>query len=124
MLDRCPICREYIIFDYHKCKPCFYVFRDQDDLSQYLGSGEPRKRFATDYEEAAISYCDSDYENPNEFERMLVISQKDWYDCNEEEIDWENDEEFEKLMKTTISKCKKFYMESEIVRNFYAKEIE
>jgi hypothetical protein len=118
--EKCPICKEYG-WPSHVCKPKFVVFRDEDDLWGAINySGDPYSVYASDEESAAVKYCESDYEMPNDLE-VLVISLNEWYNLTEEV----NDEtDVDSLASLILSKCKKFEMESEIVRNFWAREID
>ena len=123
-LDKCPICGEYD-FGHHKCKPAFYVFRDEDDIYGYFSySSDPKAYYASDEESAAIEYCEHDYEMPSELE-VIVIKQKDWYDIEMKfsERDDNGECDADGFLEDILLNSKKFSMESEIVRNFYATEI-
>ena len=117
--EKCPICKEYGWLP-HTCKPAFVVFRDEDDLWSSINySDDPKTFHASDEESAAIKYAESDYELPNDFE-VLVLSLKEWYDLTEEV----NDEtDVDVLASLIVEKCKRFEMESELVRNFWANKI-
>ena len=117
---KCPICHEYGFMP-HTCKPTFFVFRDSDDLWESIGDSSIKRVFASDKEQAAIEYCESDYEIPSDLD-VTVISTKDWNDIidesDEEDLDNDRDTVYEKL----LTKCVKFAMESEMIRSFHAAE--
>ena len=79
---KCPICHEYGFMP-HTCKPTFFVFRDSDDLWESIGDSSIKRVFASDKEQAAIEYCESDYEIPSDLD-VTVISTKDWNDIIDE----------------------------------------
>jgi hypothetical protein len=126
MSDKCPICGEYQLFRIHTCNPSYFVFIDDNDsIYSYLGCGyDPKYWYASDHETAAVKYAESDYEFPGDF-AVFVIETKVWFYIMEknETMDWDDEKELERLEQIVISKSKKFEMESEIVRNFYAHEI-
>jgi hypothetical protein len=116
--DKCANCGEYAWTSNHKCKPLWYVFRDEDEIYSDLKYDLSSRHYrATDAEEAAISFCESNWEMPDELE-LLVMSA---YDYENMVFDYQsNPEEIDKNVDVILESCIKFSMESEIVRNFYA----
>jgi hypothetical protein len=122
-IDKCPICDEYIFWDKHTCKPCFYVWREFDEFLETIDYSK-YKIFAHDEESAAVSFADHDWEFPDQAE-VWVVDRK----TGDEIVDNYYDdtgrgdltEEGWKLLK---EKSLYLNLESEVVRNFYAREIE
>jgi hypothetical protein len=100
------------------------VFRDDDHLYEYLGE-HPKHWFADGYDEAAVKYCENTYEAWDSYEDMSVIKCEDWKKVMDsfDSMDWENDDNVEMVWSEVIKYCKHFAIYSEVVRNFWAKEI-
>ena len=88
---KCPNCKEYH-WDTGSCKPSFFVV-NEDGFYDYLRSGyNPTIIYAMDEESAAISYCGSDWENPETME-VYVISTKTYFDIVEESLDEDEEDD-------------------------------
>lgn len=117
--DKCPICEEYDWLSRHTCKPFYFVWREHEDFETDVLDYNSHKISARDEEEAATKFADSDWEFPN-YETVFVIP----YKKAQELIEVNDDSEMTKESQDKILKeAKKFELESEIVRNFYAHEI-
>jgi len=116
-LNKCPICHEYIwAIAGHKCKPAYYVFRDDSDLYDAINQEQRLKIwFASDEEAAAIRYCEYDYENPSELD-VLVVDRKSY----EEAVENFDGDNADVIVEEIHPKCISFSMESELVRNYCA----
>jgi len=114
--EKCPICGEYG-WSTHICRPAWFVY--EEEYSPYDSihyKQDPKWVYENGAEEAAVKYCESDYEISDELD-VWIISQKDYYDVLD---DNQAEEDEEKLCKLIVEKSTKFHMCSEITRNFYA----
>jgi hypothetical protein len=122
-MENCPICGKHLYNFFsnqqHKCDPSFFVFSDVSDVQYYIeNNDEPKKWFSDSEESAAVKHCEDDFECPDEIE-LWVISTKKW-----DEIIERNDAEYPETTTQEIQKAAKhFRLESEITRNFYAREV-
>jgi hypothetical protein len=116
---KCPICKEYGWLNTHKCKPRFIVFADEDGILYDIENNyDPKIIYANDEEEAVIKYCESDFETLDSLE-IWAIDEKDFYSLIYDNP-YKNSED---ALKAVLEHSKKFQIESEVVRNFYANEI-
>ena len=119
--EKCLICGEYG-WDSHKCNPEYYIFTEDQIWSELKYGFAKRSTRGTDAENAAINYCEKDYELSGYLD-VWVISRKDLEDLIPEDYDQENDDVVNELTDKIEKYCKHFEMESELTRNYYAKEI-
>ena len=118
--EKCLICGEYG-WDNHVCDPKFYVFRE-DEIWSHVKYGFGSTYRGKDSERAAIRYCDGDYELPNELD-LWVISEKDLENILSEEYDHDDNDVIDEIANQIEVACDHYYMDSEVVRNFYASKI-
>lgn len=123
MIEKCAICDEFIFSSHHTCKPCFYVWREEDNFEEIIGYKSRYRVFASGTESAAEKFAESDWEFPDEA-RVYVISVEDGNEIFEKYLD-EKEEwltpEGEKILR---EKSDFYDLTSECVRNFYAHKAE
>lgn len=125
-MNKCPDCGDYIFsystnpfIDRHKCKPQFYVWFTDYDFDDVYEVGYNRV-YAADAEQAAIKFAEKDWEFPDSID-VYVIDVKTLNKIMDEHL--EDASEFtDEVLKKIIESSKKFTLESEVVRNFYATE--
>jgi hypothetical protein len=116
-IEYCPICNEMKLFSYHKCKPSFYVWREDEDFEEIMDYNS-HIVFAYDDEAAAIEYAEGDWEFPDG-EKVYVISKPETDEMTDRCLS-ENDELTEDVLKQVMDKATLFELESETVRQFHA----
>jgi hypothetical protein len=118
--EKCLICGEYG-WESHRCNPEFYIFRENYEIEDSINYAWPMRSYrASDYEDAAVKFCEYDFEIPESLE-VWVISKHDYENVIDNNVSEKEDQE---VARELLKYCKHFGMESEVVRNFYATQID
>lgn len=121
MIEKCPICNDYIFNSQHKCQPCFYVWQENEDFEEVIDYNKHRV-FAQYSESAAEKYAESDWEFPID-DNVFVIPVKDGNEIIEKYMDEKNEWLTDEGVSVLKEKSELYAVTSEIVRNFYANKV-